>query len=230
MSDSKNGFGSGILKGLKNLLFKEDAGAPVQEAPATPPAAAPAPAAVTPAVYPVTPPAVTGTTDKDMKLKVYQLLESLNQPGCDFFEVWNAAGEMGGANSTNIKAAFTSLRFADKTLTKDKLLQTGAYYRDSLKNVLQTETQKREDEKTSLHRQKEQAKTGLDSTISSLEKQITDLQQQLQVKKTERSTLDEKYNPSIAAIDIKITQGQQSVNSVLAEMQEVLDIIQKDIN
>jgi hypothetical protein len=33
----------------------------------------------------------------------------MNKPGVDFFEVWNAAVEMGGANANNLKSAFTSL-------------------------------------------------------------------------------------------------------------------------
>jgi hypothetical protein len=228
MTDSKNGFGSGLLKGLKNLLFKDEVpptGDSQKETTIVPPANnEPAP------VKNVFQPATTGATDKDMKLKIYQLLETMNKPGCDFFEVWNAAGEMGGVNSTNIKAAYTSLRFADSTLSKAKLVETGTFYRDSLSSVFQTETQKREEEKNNLHREKEQAKAGLDNDIISIENQITTLQQQLLHKKTERENLDEKYTPSITAIDTKIATGRQSVNSVLEEMQQVLDIIQKDIN
>jgi hypothetical protein len=229
MSDPKNGFGGGILKGLKNLLFKEEE----TGSQPPPPAANPEPPKTTAPVTPVNPVAANADaapTDKAMKMKVYQLLENMNKPGCDFFEVWNAATEMGGANSHNIKAAYTSLRFADNTLSKAKLVESGQYYHDNLKSVLQTETQKREQEKSNLLRQKEEARSSLSQTIAQLEQEIEKLQRQLQEKKTERDTLDEKYNPSIADIDAKIAMGSQSVNSVLAEMQDVLNIIQKDIN
>lgn len=233
MSDSKSGFGSGLLKGLKNLIFNPDPNATAPNAPVPDPQ--PAKPVVPPPVAPpvqafTNAPAVTGDALKDMRLKVYQLLENMNQPGCDFFEVWNAAVEMGGANSANIKAAFTSLRFADNTLSKPKLLETGNYYKTNLQKVLDTETQKRQQDKNNLVQQKEQQKGSLSSDIDGLERQIASLQQQLADKKTDHANIDAKYEPGITEIDQKIALGQESVNSVLAEMQQVLDIIQKDIN
>jgi uncharacterized small protein (DUF1192 family) len=63
-----------------------------------------------------------------------------------------------------------------------------------------------------------------------LEQQIVALQQQLANKKAEYDSIEAKYEPSIAEIDKKIALGQQSVSKVVAEMQQVLDIIQKDLN
>ncbi|MES2776948.1 MAG: hypothetical protein V4722_22415 [Bacteroidota bacterium] len=235
MSESSGGFGSGILKGLKNLLFVSDQ--PAQQIPSTAPAVTPtpqqAPIKTGPAVETVaensqfTP--IGAVSDKDMKLKVYQLLESMNKPGCDFFEVWNASIEMGGANTTNVKAAFTSLKYADSSLTKAKLTETGEYYKKNLTSVLDQETTKRTDEKQRLEKEKEQLKASLVADIGSLEEQIRSLQEKLATKKEERDTIDGKYKPRLADIDNRIYNGQQSVNSVIAEMQQVLDIIQKDL-
>jgi len=106
MSDSKDNIGNGILKGLKRVLFQhdhvtEDKGLIEQQSPADGVKASPV-AKIEPYF------SEEGT--KDMKLKVYQLLENLNKPGIDFFEVWNAAVEMGGANTNNLKAAYTAAR------------------------------------------------------------------------------------------------------------------------
>lgn len=229
MSETKSGFGTGLLKGLKNLLFHPDpdeATASVIEPP--PPTPTPKPVATTAPV--ISAPPSSGDEIKDMQLKVYQLLESMNQPGCDFFEVWNAAVEMGGANSANIKAAFTSLRFADNTLSKAKLLETGNYYKNNLQKVIDTEIQKRQQDKTGLIQQKEQQKSGLSNDIASLEQQLVALQQQLADKKADYTSIEAKYEPSIAEIDKKIAIGQQSVNKVVADMQQVIDIIQKELN
>jgi flagellar biosynthesis chaperone FliJ len=233
MSDEKGGFGSGILKGLKKMLFTDEptAETPTDKPQAPQPVPAPTVAPVPPTPVAHNAPTAAAPSDvKDMKLKVYQLLESMNQPGCDFFEVWNAATEMGGANAVNIKAAFTSLRFADSTLSKDKLLQTGAFYKTSLTNVLDTETRKRDEEKQQLQRQEDQAKTNLDNSIQQLEQQIASLQQQLAAQKTERDNIHSKYQPAITELDAKIAAGQQSVSSVIAEMEQVLQIIQKELN
>jgi hypothetical protein len=166
----------------------------------------------------------------DVKLRVYQLLENMNKPGVDFFEVWNAAVEMGGPSSANIKSAFTSLKFADKSLTKAKLQETAAAYMAGLKTVIETESQKRLEEKARLDKEKEQVKSSLVAEISALEQQIAVLQERLSIKKKELDTINDKYDPKIAEIDKKINTGKQSVNSVLTEMQQVLDIINKELN
>jgi len=161
---------------------------------------------------------------------VYQLLENLNKPGIDFFEVWNAAVEMGGANSTNIKSAFTSLKYADKSLDKTRLLESGEAYVNGLNSVIESEAKKRMEEKSRLDKEMENMKASLDSEIVSLEQQISSLQQRLTEKKSERANIHAKYDPKIAEIDNKINAGRQSVNSVLSEMQQVIEIIKKDLN
>jgi hypothetical protein len=231
MSEENKSFGSGILKGLKRMLFTDE---PAEEKPVSEPVNTPPPAnapqATTSAVNtPVSWPS-SDEGSKESKLKVYQLLESMNKQGIDFFEVWNASTEMGGISPANIKAAFTSLRFADKSLNKAKLLETGTYYMTNLQNVLKTETQKRLEEKSRMDKEKEQVAGNLASEITSLEQQIATLQEKLAAKKEERDTINEKYEPRIADINNRIQAGQQSVNSVLSEMQQVMDVIQKEIS
>lgn len=230
MSDDNKSFGSGILKGLKRMLFTDE---PAETQPVAP-QASPQPGNVAPPATeqknsPVTWP-TSDDSNKETKLKVYQLLENMNKQGIDFFEIWNAATEMGGATATNIKAAFTSLRFADKSLNKAKMLETGTYYMTNLQEVLKTETQKRLDEKSKIEKEKEQVAGSLAAEITSIEQQLTALQDKLAAKKQERDTINEKYEPKIADINQRISAGQQSVNSVLTEMQQVLDVIQKEIN
>lgn len=226
MSNNKEGIKEGILKGLKKILFTSSE---TEEAAPTAPANIPAPA-ITSAAKTEFVAETSGNNVKEMKLRIYQLLESINKPGCDFFEVWNASVEMGGANSTNIKAAYTSLKYADKTLTKPKLLETGDFYISSLTKVLDAETIKRQQEKDKLLVQKEQEKTSLTTEINELEKQLVALQNKLAEKKTQSEGINQKYQPQIEAIDEKISNGHQSVNSVLNEMQQVVAIIQKEIN
>lgn len=228
MSDNNDSFGSGILKGLKKVLFTS-AQEELQPVQVNEPQVEKIPVQVT--SKPVASDSFSEESgSRDMKLKVYQLLENMNKPGVDFFEVWNAAVEMGGINSSNIKSAFTSLKFADKSLSKAKLIETGAAYMTGLKTVIESESKKRLEEKARLDKEKEQVKSSLVAEIDSLEKQIISLQERLAAKKSERDTIEEKYNPRIAEIDLKINAGRQSVGSVLNEMQEVMDIINKELN
>ncbi len=228
MSDNNDRFGSDILKGLKRVLFTssmEDDKAVSSTAETLAPHQNPEPAKPQ-----VTESYLSEPDMKDVKLRVYQLLENMNKPGVDFFEVWNAAVEMGGPNSTNIKSAFTSLKFADKSLTKAKLQETAAAYMSGLKTVIETESQKRLEEKARLDKEREQVKSSLIAEINAIEQQIAVLQEKLVAKKSERDTIQQKYDPKIAEIDQKINTGKKSVNSVLTEMQQVLDIINKELN
>ena len=49
-------------------------------------------------------------------------------------------------------------------------------------------------------------------------------------KKSEKDTINEKYAPKIADIDSKIEAGRKSVTTVIQEMQQVLEIINKELN
>ena len=139
MSNDDTKRGSGILNSLKKLIFEDDQpqqnqhpqtpSAPAPNAiPNTPykePSYSPAPPTTgkTPPPIPIT--ANDGTTDlKEMKLKVYAILEKLNEQGVDFFEVWNAAAAMGKVEENTLKAAYTSLKFVDSSLSKEKLIAT----------------------------------------------------------------------------------------------------------
>lgn len=227
MSNNKEGIREGILKGLKKILFTSSGAEELQiEAPETSTVSSPVSTAETNDSNPMP----AGNNVKEMKLRTYQLLESINKPGVDFFEVWNAAIEMGGANSGNIKAAYTSLKYADKTLSKEKLQETGDFYISSLKKILETETVKRQDEKNKLLAQKEQEKASLTKEIIELEQQLIATQKKLADKKTQNDGINQKYQAPVEAIEQKITNGRDAVNNVLNEMQAVVTIIQKEIN
>jgi hypothetical protein len=228
MSENSEGFGSGILRGLKKVLFTSGT---EEEQVVSAPTTVPLKSTGNETISPVDAGQFAGDPGgKDMKLRVYQLLENMNKPGVDFFEVWNAAVEMGGANISNIKSAYTSLKFADKSLSKPKLLETGAAYMSGLKSVIETESHKRLEEKSRLEKEKEQVRSGLVAEINALEQQIAGLQERLAAKKAESETIEEKYEPKIKEIDFKINAGRQSVGIVMNEMQQVLDIINKELN
>ncbi len=232
MSDNKTGIGEGILRGLKKIIFTSDESpAKVNPVKDTAPLVPPVPKAETFMTSKYDESAIAGTVpaDKERRLKVYQLLEKMNRPGCDFFEVWNAAVEMGGANSNNIKAAYTSLRFADNSLSRAKLDESGNFYMGELRKILEGETGRRLEEKRRLENEKEHLKASLTTEITSIEQEIKKLQDKLSTKMKERETLNEKYTPQIQAIDEKIQEGGATVNSVLSEMQQVMQIIQQEI-
>lgn len=223
-----NGESGGLFGGLKRLLFKEDLSEPAQPvAPAT---------SSQPTPQPVQPPATiteqetfTGTPDEQMRAKAYQLLESINQPGCDFMEVWNAAEENGGATGANIKSAFNALKYADKSLTKEKVLTSGAYYADELQKALDADIARKTAQRQQLDTEKQQQRQQLSDTVQSIEQQIADLQQSLTDKKNLLAELDNSYAPKITELEQKMSTGKATISAIIQKMRTMLSIVEKEL-
>lgn len=227
---AKNSFG--ILNSLKKLIFEDSTETTdnLQDRPQPPIKAA----------EPVTNQAQTnlkenvtviGVTDvKQMKVKVLGILERMNEPGLDFFEVWNAAAEMGSIDATTIKAAFTSLKYVEKDLNKQKLLDTGRNYATELKKVIDQESSQKQQQKQTIENNLVDEKDSLVSEIKSIEQNIADLKTKLQAKEQDLKGINAKYDPQLKDIDQKIALGNAAVNEVITDIEKALNIIETNIN
>ncbi|HEX7756880.1 MAG TPA: hypothetical protein VF421_16125 [Niabella sp.] len=232
--DKKPKAASGILGSLKKLIFEEDRNTiPVDTPASQPEQQSPLPDTViqstaAPADSPGTeePTANTG----EMKIRVLDLLEKLNEDGIDFFEVWNAAAAMGTIDATTIKAAFTSLRYVDKSLTKEKLLTTGNNYAVKIKEVIDQDVAQKQKQKTTLQANRVSEKQALQKEVSTLETQIKELQTKLTDQQKKLGTIDSSYDAQLNAIDLKITIGRAAVTEVVTDINHALSIIEKNIN
>lgn len=226
MENQKGGF----FSGLKKMIFKEE------EVPLPAQEPGPAPAkAVTPAE------AESGPVDnvgagaaplearEDAAKKAYQLIESINQPGVDFFEVWNAVEENGGPQATSLKQAFNTLKFADKTLTKEKLLSSGNYYKTELQKALDNDIQKKNGEKAAITNKIKDSKETLTAEIHSLEEQVVRLQKTIAEKQAELSNLQAHWQPKLEDIEKKIQTGRHAIEGVINKMQTLLSIAEKEL-
>nr|WP_199157745.1 hypothetical protein [Pedobacter sp. ASV2] len=226
----------GILNSLKKLIFEDSAETtdnmqdkgqnPVQAN-----AKAPEPVTNQPQVNLKENVTVIGVTDvKQMKVKVLGMLERMNEPGLDFFEVWNAAAEMGSIDATTIKAAFTSLKYVEKDLNKQKLLTTGRNYATELKKVIDQESSQKQQQKQTIENNLVDEKDSLVNEIKSIEQNIADLKAKLQAKEQDLKSINAKYDPQLKDIDQKIALGNAAVNEVIADIEKALNIIETNIN
>lgn len=234
MNEEKEQNSFGILKSLKKLIF-EDGPEPEAVTPTKPVAAAPEkniPVAerTTPPPLPVSFTSDASTPDvKQMKVKVLEMLEKLNEPGIDFFEVWNAAAEMGNVDATTLKAAFTSLKYVDKSLTKEKLSSSGQRYADELQKVIDRESSQKEQQKQTIEQNLVKEKASLTAEISQLERQLQELQQQLGEKQVYLREINSKYEPQLRDIDNKIAIGKMAVADVVSDIRNALNLIDSNI-
>lgn len=235
--DTKPGKSSfGILRNIKRLIFEDEHVAPTGAPAPAPviPVKTPESVAVTPVVpvyvQPVHSETAQGNDLKEMKGKVLDLLEKLNEDGIDFFEVWNAAADMGTIDATSIKAAFTSLKYVDKSLTKEKLLNSGRNYAARIKEVIAQDVVQKENQKQGIQNNLVREKQSLEKEIGDLKAKIADLQQQLSAKEQSYKTLDGSYDSQLTDIDQKIRTGKAAVTEVVGDIEKALSIIEQNIN
>jgi hypothetical protein len=221
----------GLFGGLKKLLFKEGFTDQASE-PVSGDSGAGQPVSVphvnTDSVFSADKTVASGNA-AGMKAKAYQLLESINQPGVDFLEVWNASEEAGGINPQTVKATFSALKYADKTLTKDKLLTTGEYYCTQLQKAIDSDLQKKATERQQLEDRKAAERKQLATDISAVEAQLKALQQSLGEKQAQLTTLDASYEPKLRDLDEKISAGKATIDAMIREMQQLISIAKKEL-
>ncbi|MBV7530270.1 hypothetical protein [Chitinophaga sp. sic0106] len=237
MNEEKDKNSFGILKSLKKLIFEDDPNAVPPPTSAPQPVAsqqkAPVTSAAVPPPLPVSPPPLPGQQPlsevKQMKLKVLEMLEKLNEPGVDFFEVWNAAAEMGGVDGNNLKAAYTSLKYVDKSLDKQKLLQSGQHYAAELKNIIDRETSQKQQQKQAVEQEQVRERANLGNEIQELERKLNELRQQLEIKQKSLREINSKYEPQLRDIDAKIALGNTAVAEVVNDIQQALQLIESNL-
>jgi archaellum component FlaC len=228
--EKKTGF-SGIFSGLKKMVFTEDyldtGNAADKET--KPTATTTASSSKTPAPVPNNTGIITtNIASDDMVQKIYSLFETMNKPGIDFFELWNAAEAMGGVTVNNLQNAFTTLKVLG--LDKDTVLNTGEAYCTELQNKLNADIQKKKDEKDSIAVALQNEKKQLERDKQDFENKIQLLSSQLAETTSKLSQLDSKYTPQIQSIETKIQSGVNALNVVVSEIKAVLITVKSNIN
>jgi chromosome segregation ATPase len=144
-------------------------------------------------------------------------------------EVWNAAEDNGGATPASVKAAFNALKYADRSLTKEKVLSTGQHYCAELQRVFDTDATRKNEEKARLEAERTGRRQNLTQSIAAEEAQIAALQKSLAQKRDELQRIDADYDPRLHEIDQKIAAGRATIQSLTDEMNVVLRIVKSEL-
>lgn len=173
---------------------------------------------------------MSAAANADMISKVHALVDSMNKPGIDFLELWDAAEAMGAVNAVNISNAYTALKIASgNTLNKNIILQTGQAYCQELSQALANDVQQKRAEKERLESNYANQLKNANAEVDQLTSQLNEIQKLLNEKKKVLEQLNKGVQPEIQDIDFKIAAGQNAVNTVIAEMQQVLSLAQSNI-
>lgn len=225
----------GILGGLKRLIFNDVPGSTntrTEAAAKTMPQQEEVPLKAAPDPLPANTFTAPGSgssniDEQELIQKIYQLFESINKPGVDFFELWNAAEKMGGSTPVNIQNAFTTLSILG--LSKDLALKTGREYLQEIDQKIKADIQSKQQEKDHLVLQLQQEKASLQSKETELEKQILNLQKALQDTKAQLTQVDSKYTKPIFVLDDKMRVGMSALAIVSKEISAVLNTVEHSV-
>jgi hypothetical protein len=235
MSSDNSGFG-GIFNKIGKLVFTEEY---IQSKEDSNPVTKPSETTVMPTNTTTANTAVNNastintsniTPKQDMVDKVHALVNSINKPGIDFLELWNATEAMGAINETNVFNAFVALKIASgNTLTKQVVISTGESYCSELQAALESDISEKIKIKTKLTDSKNANRNSLSNEITDLNNKIVELQNLLKEKNAKLQNIDADFDPKLLEIDEKIANGKAAVDTVMNEIRNVLNIANKAI-
>jgi hypothetical protein len=155
-------------------------------------------------------------------LEIYQNgFDSLNQPGYDFYEYYQAVSQAGIDNPQVYSMAFIMAVSMEKTITKDKLIQQSEFYINEITKVFNDYVNKGNDKKTQLLSQKTSESQSLSGELSMMEQQLEALKVQIKDRENKLNAIDGKYSPMISEIDSKLSANDSAKNQVVGLIQQV---------
>jgi len=147
--------------------------------------------------------------------------DSLNQAGYDFYEFYQAITQ-GGVNNPQIyPMAFTMASAMDKSVTKDKLLQTADFYLGEITKVYNDYVSKGNAKKQDLINQKNNENQALVTELSMMEQQLEALKTQIQDRQNKLNAIGGKYEPMISDVENKIAANEIAKNQIVQSIEQV---------
>lgn len=155
---------------------------------------------------------------------------SLNQPGYDFFEFFQAIVNSNGIDNPQMYVMAMSMGTGmDSSNTKEKLISQADYYLGEINKVYNhnsaTGTSKRQD----LINQKESENRSLSDELTNLRTQLEAISNQIKTKESQLSLIDNKYTPIIGEVEGKLKANDIAKNRITSTITKVKNGINNNI-
>jgi hypothetical protein len=147
--------------------------------------------------------------------------DSLNQPGYDFYEFYQAIMQAGVNNPQVYPMALTMASAMDKSISKDKLVQQSEFYIAEINKVYNDYNSKGLAKKQDLMAQKQHENESLVNELSLLRQQLEAIRTQIADKENKLSVIDVKYAPMISEVDSKIGANEMAKNQIVQSIEQV---------
>jgi DNA-binding transcriptional MerR regulator len=170
-------------------------------------------------------------------LKVYESgLDSINMPGYDFYEFYQAINSTSHTNEQTYQMAYQMARTLDKTITPNKLLQDAEFYISKINEVHSQYVSQGQQKLNSIQNSKNNDKSKLQSEIdqatariSALRAELQQLESEINTKRNTLSRIDEGFAPQERSIREKLMANDHARKNSIDKLNVIKEGIQRFI-
>lgn len=152
--------------------------------------------------------------------------DSLNQPGYDFYEFYQAVIGAGVDNPQIYTMAFAMGSGMDKTINKSKLISQSDFYLNEINKVYNDFVVKGNSKRQEIVDQKNHENQSLMGELDLMKQQLEQLQIQIADRQNKLSVIDSKYGPMISEVDNKLTANNMAKDKIVNS----IELVKQGIN
>jgi hypothetical protein len=152
--------------------------------------------------------------------------DSLNQPGYDFYEFYQAVIGAGVENPQIYTMAFAMGTGMDKTITKSKLITQSDFYLTEINKVYSDFVAKGNAKRQEVIDQKNHENQSLMGELDLMKQQLEQLQIQISDRQNKLSVIDSKYGPVISEVENKLTANNMAKDKIVSS----IELVKQGIN
>ena len=145
----------------------------------------------------------------------------LNQPGYNFFTYYKAVNKSGVDNPQVYEMAFDLGQSMDSTITKALLLSQADYYSNELNKTHDTLAKDGQTKSNALINSKNSEATSLVTDLNLLKQQLQNIQSQITEKQNTLAQIDNKYQPDIDNITLKLAANDIARDTFINKINKV---------
>lgn len=176
-----------------------------------------------PSVQTTTPSTTTAAPEHIAKaMDAYQQgLVGIKQAGYDFLNFYDALSDDDKKNPSVYQMAVRFAVSMDKSVTKDKLVQSADFYIDKIKENYQNYINSGNTKKQAVLKQKSDENHNLTSELENLELQAQAIQTQIADRKNKIASIDSKYAAQLTEIDSKLAANDIAKDQIVGSLEAV---------
>ncbi len=154
--------------------------------------------------------------DPEIKKRFDDFLTSINLPGYDFLEFFNAVKNFEDANS--YKTALSVASSFDASLNKEKLVKDSNFYIDSINKIVDEQRGQSQSRISSLNTDYNKTITDINKKMEDLQRKLIEIQNEIGTLAGQKPIIESKYQQDVEEVNRKMSTlvyyQEQIVNQI----------------